>query len=229
MRLRGGLIVSVQAWPGSALDDPHVIAAMARAAQDSGAVAVRIAGRANICAAVRAARGAPDRRLDQARVCRFRAVHHADARRKLRAVVAAGAEIVAFDATPRGAPRRRTVASDRRGDSCGRPRSRWPIARRQATPRRRARRVPTSSRRRSAAIPPATQGHAACRRSISLPRARIVGRFTICEGGVARRSDVRAALDAGPMRWSSEPRLPTSTGWSASLQGLPTRALNQPV
>ena len=27
--MRGGLIVSVQAWPGSALDDPHVIAAMA--------------------------------------------------------------------------------------------------------------------------------------------------------------------------------------------------------
>ena len=47
--LRGGLIVSVQAWRGSALDDPLVIAAMARAAQDGGAVAVRIAGR-TICA-----------------------------------------------------------------------------------------------------------------------------------------------------------------------------------
>jgi len=43
-RLRGGLIVSVQAWKGSALDDPHVIAAMARAAKDGGAVAVRVQG-----------------------------------------------------------------------------------------------------------------------------------------------------------------------------------------
>ena len=58
--LRGGLIVSVQAWPGSALDDPLVIAAMARAAQDGGAVAVRFKA-ANICASLRGARGAPGR------------------------------------------------------------------------------------------------------------------------------------------------------------------------
>ena len=43
-RLRGGLIVSVQAWSGSAIDDPQVIAAMARAAQESGAVGVRMQG-----------------------------------------------------------------------------------------------------------------------------------------------------------------------------------------
>ncbi len=42
--MRGGLIVSVQAWHGSALDDPHVIAAMARAAEANGAVALRIEG-----------------------------------------------------------------------------------------------------------------------------------------------------------------------------------------
>jgi N-acylglucosamine-6-phosphate 2-epimerase len=48
--LRGGLIVSVQAWRGSALDDQQVIAAMARAAQDGGAVAVRIEGIENLLA-----------------------------------------------------------------------------------------------------------------------------------------------------------------------------------
>ena len=46
--LRGGLIVSVQAWPGSAIDDPYVIAAMARAAADNGAAGLRIQGIANI-------------------------------------------------------------------------------------------------------------------------------------------------------------------------------------
>jgi N-acylglucosamine-6-phosphate 2-epimerase len=43
-RLRGGLIVSVQAWKGSALNDPPIIAAMARAAQENGAAAVRVEG-----------------------------------------------------------------------------------------------------------------------------------------------------------------------------------------
>lgn len=47
-RLRGGLIVSVQAEAGSPLDDPVLLAAMARAAQDGGAVAVRVQGVANL-------------------------------------------------------------------------------------------------------------------------------------------------------------------------------------
>ena len=43
--LRGGLIVSVQAWRGSALDDPYVIAAMAlRRRKRAAPSAVRIAG-----------------------------------------------------------------------------------------------------------------------------------------------------------------------------------------
>ena len=46
--LRGGLIVSVQAWRGSAIDDPQIIAAMSRCAQEGGAVAVRIEGEANL-------------------------------------------------------------------------------------------------------------------------------------------------------------------------------------
>ena len=69
--LRGGLIVSVQAWRGSALDDPYVIAAMARAAQAGGAVAVRIAGIDHL-RAVRARVALPIVGLDQARVRRIR-------------------------------------------------------------------------------------------------------------------------------------------------------------
>ena len=41
-RLRGGLIVSVQAPEGSPLRDPSVIAAMAEAALANGAVGVRL-------------------------------------------------------------------------------------------------------------------------------------------------------------------------------------------
>jgi N-acylglucosamine-6-phosphate 2-epimerase len=52
-RLRGGLIVSVQAWAGSAIDDPSVLAAMAAAAEANGAVGVRMQGVTNITAARR--------------------------------------------------------------------------------------------------------------------------------------------------------------------------------
>jgi N-acylglucosamine-6-phosphate 2-epimerase len=47
-RLRGGLIVSVQAVPGSALDDPLVLSAMAAAAKAAGAAGLRLQGAKNI-------------------------------------------------------------------------------------------------------------------------------------------------------------------------------------
>lgn len=43
----GALIVSCQAPPGSAIDDPHIIAAIAREAIEGGALALRIEGVAN--------------------------------------------------------------------------------------------------------------------------------------------------------------------------------------
>jgi N-acylglucosamine-6-phosphate 2-epimerase len=52
-QLRGGLIVSVQAWGGSRIDDPQVLAAMAAAAEANGAVGVRMQGVANLKAARR--------------------------------------------------------------------------------------------------------------------------------------------------------------------------------
>lgn len=48
--LRGGLIVSCQAPKGSALDDPQVIAALALAAEQNGAVGVRINSAAHVVA-----------------------------------------------------------------------------------------------------------------------------------------------------------------------------------
>jgi N-acylglucosamine-6-phosphate 2-epimerase len=101
-RLRGGLIVSVQAAEGSALDDPAVIAAMARAAADAGAVAVRIQGIANI-EAVRRRVEVPILGLIKARHPGFDPYITATPD-QARAIVAAGAEIVAFDATGRRRP-----------------------------------------------------------------------------------------------------------------------------
>lgn len=101
-RLRGGLIVSVQARAGSALDDPHVLAAMARAAQDNGAAGVRIQGVANL-EAVR-------RRVDVPIVGIIKREYEGfepyitPTLREVREVLECGADIVAFDATARPRP-----------------------------------------------------------------------------------------------------------------------------
>ncbi len=47
-RLRGGLIVSCQAPEGSPLRDPYILARIAKAAEDAGAVAIRAEGLANV-------------------------------------------------------------------------------------------------------------------------------------------------------------------------------------
>jgi N-acylglucosamine-6-phosphate 2-epimerase len=101
-RLRGGLIVSVQARAGSALDDPHVLAAMARAAQDNGAAGVRIQGVRNL----EAVRG----RVDVPIVGIIKRDYEGfepyitPTLREVREVLDCGAEIVAFDATARPRP-----------------------------------------------------------------------------------------------------------------------------
>ena len=48
IRHHGGLIVSCQPVPGSPLDNPAIVAAMALAAEQAGAVALRIEGLANL-------------------------------------------------------------------------------------------------------------------------------------------------------------------------------------
>lgn len=97
-----GLIVSVQAEDGSPLDDPAVLASMARAAERGGAVALRAQGVANV-RAIRARCSLPiiglvKRRTPESDV--YITPSFADAR----AVAAAGAHIVALDATARLRP-----------------------------------------------------------------------------------------------------------------------------
>ncbi len=98
-RLRGGLIVSVQAEAGSVLGEPATIALLARCAVLNGAVAVRVEGAADI-AAVRAAVDVP--------IVGIVKRHHAGFEpyitttyEEIDEVTRAGAEIVAFDATRR--------------------------------------------------------------------------------------------------------------------------------
>jgi N-acylglucosamine-6-phosphate 2-epimerase len=191
--LRGGLIVSVQAWRGSALDDPHVIAAMARAAEESGAVAVRIAGARNL-AAVRSSVALPIVGLVKREYPGYEP-YITPTLEELEAVVNAGAEIVAFDATPRTRPNGCTLddvitAIHQRGRlalaDCA-------TALDGATAARLGADVIATT---LCGYTPETEGR-------PLPALELVGElaklgpFTLCEGGVRSPTELRAALDAG--------------------------------
>src|SRR5690606_5415497 len=96
--LRGGLIVSCQAPDGHPFAAPEMIAALARCAEWGGAVGVRIEGAANVAAASAAVR---------LPVMGIAKVRYADGRpfitptfEHCRDLVAAGAALVAIEATP---------------------------------------------------------------------------------------------------------------------------------
>ncbi|WP_312926324.1 N-acetylmannosamine-6-phosphate 2-epimerase [Pseudescherichia sp.] len=99
---QGGLIVSCQPVPASPMDRPEIVAAMAQAAEQANAVAVRIEGIANL----RAARpllsvpviGIIKRDLPDSPVRITPFLEDVDA------LVAAGADIIAFDGTDRIRP-----------------------------------------------------------------------------------------------------------------------------
>lgn len=101
-RIRGGLIVSVQAWPGSAIDDPYVLAAIAAAAEANGAVAVRMQGVENLRAA-RARVTVPVIGIIK-RVYEGFEPYITPTLDEVHAIAQTGAEIVAFDATARPRP-----------------------------------------------------------------------------------------------------------------------------
>jgi N-acylglucosamine-6-phosphate 2-epimerase len=101
--LSGGLIVSVQAPEGSPMRDPQVIAAMAEASLSNGAIAVRLESPEHI--------GAVRRRCPQAlivglwkRTFAGSAVYITPGWEEIRSVWAAGADVVAIDATERPRP-----------------------------------------------------------------------------------------------------------------------------
>lgn len=102
IRANGGLIVSCQPVPGSPLDKPEIVAAMALAAEQAGAVALRIEGIENLKATFAQVtipiigiikRDLPD---SPVRISPF--LEDVDA------LAAAGASVIAFDGTDRTRP-----------------------------------------------------------------------------------------------------------------------------
>jgi N-acylglucosamine-6-phosphate 2-epimerase len=192
-RLAGGLVVSVQAPRGSALDDPRVIAAMARAAQDAGAVGLRIEGEANLRAVLRRVEipvigllklaPAVDRPYLTATLA------------AVRAVLAAGAPIVAFDATSRprsdGSSPEEAITAIHEGGALA-----WADCA-----------VGADGIRAVAAgaeiVATTLCGYTAETASTALPAFGLVrelaqtGAFTVCEGGVRTPAHVREAFAAG--------------------------------
>lgn len=101
--LQGGLIVSVQAPEGSPLREPSVIAAMAEASLNNGALGVRLESPEHI--------GAVRRRCPQAlivglwkRTTADSSVYITPGWREIVAVWSAGADVIALDATERRRP-----------------------------------------------------------------------------------------------------------------------------
>lgn len=105
--LRGGLVASCQPVPGGPMDNVQAIVAMARAARDGGARALRIEGVANVAAVVAACDlpviGIVKRDLDDAPVRITPLIED------VRNLCNAGAHVVAVDATDR--PRPASVAA----------------------------------------------------------------------------------------------------------------------
>ncbi|WP_415399565.1 N-acetylmannosamine-6-phosphate 2-epimerase [Synechococcus sp. W4D4] len=102
-QLRAGLIVSVQAPEGSPMRDPQVIAAMAEASLNNGAVGVRLESPEHI--------GAVRRRCPEALIIGLwkrtfpdSSVYITPGWKEIQAVWAAGADVIALDATERRRP-----------------------------------------------------------------------------------------------------------------------------
>lgn len=99
LQLKGGLIVSCQAPAGDPLRDPAMMAAMARAAELAGAVGIR-ANEPGDVAAIRQAVRLPIIGIFKQQTEGY-PVYITPTLESARAVVEAGADIVAIDATPR--------------------------------------------------------------------------------------------------------------------------------
>ncbi len=191
--LRGGLIVSVQAKPGSALDDPAVIAALALGAQEGGAVGLRIQSAAHI-RAVKARCNLPVVGLVK-RVYDGFEPYITPTLREIAEILDAGAEIVAFDATPRerpaGATLERIVAEIHRSSG---------TAMADCATFDDAR---TAHALGAEILATTLCGYTTDTRGSTLPAIALVARiaelgaFTICEGGVGTPEAARSALLAG--------------------------------
>lgn len=192
-RLRGGLIVSVQAEAGSPLNTPEAIALLARVAVRNGAAGVRVEGGARI-GAVRRAVDVPIIGIVKRAYEGF-APYITATEREIAEVVAAGAEIVAFDATDRARPDGADLA---RVVAAVRARGALPMAD-CAT----AGDVERAAAAGAAIVATTLCGYTEETPGSPLPALGLVrackasGAFAICEGGVSSPDDLRAAFAAG--------------------------------
>ncbi len=192
-QLRGGLIVSVQARAGSAIDDPHVLVAMAMAAQKNGAVAVRMQGVTNI----RIAR----RTIDVPMIGLIKREYEGyepyitPTLAEVREVIGAGAEIVAFDATDRARPGGTTL-----GDIIRAIRATGRLAMADCSTVQDAERAIAAG---AEIVATTLCGYTKETAESPLPALDLVRElaarsgFVICEGGVARPEQLAEALRAG--------------------------------
>ena len=190
-RLSGGLIVSVQAQPDSLLNTPETIALLARVAERNGACGVRIEGAERI-AAVRRAVCVPIVGIVKRAYPGFDP-YITVTQREIDEVAAAGADIIAFDATlrPRPAGVAALIAAIR---ACGA----LPMADCAELADARA-----AAADGAAIVASTLCGYTDATRGTALPaldlvRAmRALGTFLVCEGGVASPADVGRAFTAG--------------------------------
>lgn len=192
-RMRGGLVVSCQAKPGSAMDHPAVIAALAQAAQDNGAVAVRIQGVANL-RAVRSRVNVPVIGLIKREYAGFEP-YITPTFVEVDEILETGAQIVAFDATQRPHPGNASVDAIVRRIAAGGALAMADCA--------------TGADGEAAAVAGAQIiattlcGYTKETAGTPLPALEIirgwqdVDAFVICEGGIHAPQSGRAALDAG--------------------------------
>ncbi len=191
--LRGGLIVSVQAWTDSVLNTPEAIALLARCAVQNGAVAVRIEGLERI-RAVRAAVDVPIVGILKRETPGFEPYITATDD-DVAAVAAAGSSIVAFDATRRPHPGGATV--DGLVGACVRA---GVIAMADCADADDARAAAAAG---APIVASTLAGYTTATQGRALPALDVIetiatlGRFAIAEGGIGTPEAARAAFASG--------------------------------
>lgn len=192
-RLRGGLIVSVQAGADSLLNTPETIALLARVAEANGAVGVRIEG-AHRIAAVKAAVRIPVIGIIKRAYDGF-APYITVTEREIDEAAAAGADIIAFDATDRIRPTGLSVATAARAIV-----ARGTFAMADCADASDGARAAAAG---ASIVATTLCGYTESTEGQSLPALELVralaktGVFTICEGGISVPSEASAAREAG--------------------------------
>jgi N-acylglucosamine-6-phosphate 2-epimerase len=191
--LRGGLIVSVQANADSVLNAPDAIALLARCAVQNGAVGVRIEGEARI-AAVHAAVDVPIVGILKRAHAGFEP-YITSTVAEIDAVRAAGATIVAFDATDRPRAEGASVA-----DLVAAARERGLLAMADCAT---APELAAAAEAGADIVATTLAGYTAETSGRALPAFDLVAAaatahpFVVCEGGIGTPDDARAAFVAG--------------------------------